>query len=662
MIRRIRNADKRQPIYSGVAGKVAKLLDMAVGLALPQVAHRMRVSRMQSEALLAYESATFSRTNPSQTSSSADGEILPDLKKLRDVSRNTVRDDAHASSAVQILEENIVGRGIRPKSVCDPAETGLSAEQCDAWNRAVDAEFERWADEEADATGQGDFYDLQSLALRSFVVDGEAIGHAVLTDDSLSCELIDPDRVQSPGMFDSIDVRSGVEIDDAGRPKRFWILKHHPDDFMFRRGADLKPVAHDVESDGYTIITHVFRRIRAGQTRGVPWLASALGYLGHLHHYLNSELIGARAASNFALFIKRSVTPDDQGIFPVQGSENPAQSGDFHEFLEPGTIEYLNDGEEPFSYTPNRPGTAFEPFVIRILRAIAASLGLAYEVVAKDFGRMNLSSARALLRECQRGYDKARKIFNRQWNDPWRRNVIRVAIASGRLTPPATFLDNERAFMRCRWVAPSYGMVDPVSDVEASVAAIAANLSTPFEEASRNGTDAVQVLRERARFAVLQRETEVEFGLPAGTLAATAPDEQVNPGAPAAKSESEDLDVDEESADDEAADAPDSSNADGDRPGKRGPGRQQPKASSSTDGNEDANRKALVDAIGVAVRSGLLTPAQEVEEHVRVAFGMPPISDAVKQAWKDSPTRRPVTIAGPEGSAPTTETDGNNDA
>jgi capsid protein len=110
-------------------------------------------------------------------------------------------------------------------------------------------------------------------------------------------------------------------------------------------------------------------------------------------------MIAARAASNFAMFIKRTATTEDPDIFPVRGTSQ-ATEREYHQELEPGIIEYLNEGEEPVEFAPNRPGTAFDPFVMRMLRSIAASTGLSYEIVARDFGRMNLSSARAMLREC----------------------------------------------------------------------------------------------------------------------------------------------------------------------------------------------------------------------------------------------------------------------
>lgn len=519
------------PLYQGVSGILAKAVDKTVGVFAPRLVHSWQVARKKSAALLAYESARISRTNPSEKSTSADSDVLPDLKKLRDLSRALVRDDAHASAAADILEDNVVGEGILAQPACTPEETGLTQDQCDEWNKACLAEFTDWADNHADATEQGTFYELQALVMRTWIGDGDAIGHAVFGGDGfVACELIDADRVESPGFFDTDTIRGGVELGPHGEAIAYHVLDQHPDDLFAGAGArTTKRIAK--AGDGYSYVQHVFRRRRPGQTRGVPWTASCLGYSRNLHHYLDSELIAARAASNYAVVIKKSVTPTDQDVFPVADNEQ-ASGQTFLQELQPGTIEYLNEGEEMQSFSPNRPGAQFDAFVTRILRAMCSAMGLSYELVAKDFGRMNLSSARAMLRECRRGFDRARKLMVRQFCRPWYENVIRIAVQSGRLVPPPAWLDNPTPFLRANWVAPAYGIVDPVTDAEGATAAVEAGISTPQIQAAAQGLDSEQVLRERAKHLAAAMRIEKEFKLPAGALTRTSKQPQGTGAAP----------------------------------------------------------------------------------------------------------------------------------
>lgn len=509
-----RRENIQRTIYNGVIGAVSRVVDAAVGIVAPTTANRMRHSRLMAASGY-YEGAKRGPHGQNDKSGSADAEALPNLQKLRDNSRALIRNDAHAAAAARVIEDNVVGEGIRPQSQCTPDSTGLDHDACEAWRRECEAIWREWA-EEADATGRGDFYDLQRLVARSMMGDGESIGHAVRADEGvLKVELIDPDRLESPNFADTDTIRGGVELGPLGQPVRYHVLKRHPADLALAgsRGS-FDSTSIPATENGYSIVQHVFRRDRPGQTRGVPWLAAALPYNNHLHHYLNSELIAARVNSSVAMFVKRT----GGGMGDAQDGTLRTSDGQFVRTITPGSIEHLAEGEEIQPFTPNRPGNQFDAFVTRILRAIWASQGLSYEVVAKDFGGMNYSSARSMLLECRRGFDGIRKLLIRSFCSPWWSNVIRAAIARGRLTAPRGFTDNPKAFLAARWVSPAYGWVDPKVEIESSRLAIETNLSTHYDEAARAGYDAEEIVLQRARFEKFIDETERTFGLQPGRL------------------------------------------------------------------------------------------------------------------------------------------------
>lgn len=534
-VRQVRDAEKRKPIYAGAGGMLARAVDAVVGTFAPRLAHEFRKARVRSNALLAFEAARVTETNPAaEPNVGPDTEILDSLPALRSKSRALIRDDAHAASILNIHEECIVGEGIRPKCAATVEETGLTEPQLEEWKKACQNEWKRWAEDdgEADATRVGTFYDLQALALRNSLQDGDSVSHALIETDSIECEMIDADRVESPRNQDTASIRGGIEIDQRGRRLAFHILPQHPGDtFIGSAVWSNTPVRHPVtDSRGFSLMQHVYKRTRAGQTRGVPLLTSALLYNKNLHHYLDSELQSARACASVAYFIKRGVSKSDAEILPVQDSERP-QGVSFVEDIGPGvTVEYLNDGEEPVQFAPQHPGQSFDPFVTRVLRAIASSSGLAYEVVARDFGRMNLSSFRGLMREMKRGFALQGRRLIRGFCQPWWANVIRMAVGTGRIAAPPGFLENPKPFLRALWVMPSFGMVDPESDAKASTLMIDANLSDPYTESEARGIDAIETLRRRAAFKRAQREIEEEFGLAEGALDATKPPGTSTPG------------------------------------------------------------------------------------------------------------------------------------
>ena len=78
-------------------------------------------------------------------------------------------------------------------------------------------------------------------------------------------------------------------------------------------------------------------------------------------------------------------------------SENEVVAGELtrHQNVAAGTMIYGNTGEKPHVLESKRPGNTFPEFVERILRGIGVTVGMPYEVVAKDFSKTNDSSARA---------------------------------------------------------------------------------------------------------------------------------------------------------------------------------------------------------------------------------------------------------------------------
>ena len=96
-------------VYKGAAGSVARVFDRLVGVVAPGMAHSMLKRRMQHSALLSYEAARVDRMMPGEATVSPDAELLHDLPVIRARSRRQVQDDAHASSAVQVYVDAVIG-------------------------------------------------------------------------------------------------------------------------------------------------------------------------------------------------------------------------------------------------------------------------------------------------------------------------------------------------------------------------------------------------------------------------------------------------------------------------------------------------------------------------------------------------------------------------
>lgn len=526
MTYRINKPDAGPALYRGVGGAVARVVDAILSPIAPRMVVGRQRARIESAAMLNYDMAQRKRTRRAQKSSSADEDLLRDLPEMRRNSRAMVRDDSAAAAMVRVLEDNVVGTGLRPQMMVDREAAQLSDAEADRWNRDAEAFFNQAA-EQLDATEKDSFWTMQRLLLRSLIVDGEFLLHRTYIDEpqrrmvGTAYETIDPDRLVDPQTVANRDVRSGVEVGERQQAIAYWITPRHPDENLAQFGDARKrsnvPERWNRIAGGQASILHGFRRDRPGQTRGIPAFAPCFGLVEAMNDMLETELQAARAASKFCAFIKQS--HDGMGL-------EQSSDGQWHERLESATIRYLGPGEDFVPYTPNRPGNNFEPFVVRVLRSICAALGLPYEMVAKDFGQMNYSSARVSLLEARRGFEAWQNLLIQDLCQPVFSATVMDGVVSGKLRAPRGFLQRPQLFLRAFWQPPAWGWVDPTKEIDASRLAIENSLSTPQAEAARQGGDAEANLEQRARFLRRAREVEQSYGLKEGDLTQTAAQKQ----------------------------------------------------------------------------------------------------------------------------------------
>src|SRR5512134_3853495 len=142
-------------------------LDRTIGLLAPATALR-RARQRAAIALLArsYEGARIGRRTDGWVvaGTSANAEIGTALTRLRDRSRDLVRNNPYAAKAVQAVVSNLVGTGIMPRARA--SNTGI--------NEAADRLWAGFA-ETCDADGLTDFSGLQALIVRAMVESSECL-------------------------------------------------------------------------------------------------------------------------------------------------------------------------------------------------------------------------------------------------------------------------------------------------------------------------------------------------------------------------------------------------------------------------------------------------------------------------------------------------------
>jgi len=492
--------------------KAGAVLDAAIGVVAPQWAMRRLQARMSVKMFSTYRGAERNRLRGDwrALNGSADADLLPDLPTLRQRSRDLNRNDAHASAITDTRVVNVVGTGLKPQSRPDADGLDATDDEIAAFARQAERAWRRWCPQ-ADSQNRMDFYELQSLVTRQILENGEVFVLPLMVNEPgrryrLALEIIEADRVCTPPGQYVGNMRDGIELGDRGQPIAYWIRKRHPGDVSLGiPGAGLQEWLRypAMNSAGRPNVLHLYHVKRPGQTRGEPYFAPVLTAFKDLADFMEAEIVAARVAACFTAFVHKS-----DAVAAYEGHSANA-AGQRLETLEPGTIEYLQDGENVTFGDPKRPSGAFEPFVLAVLRSIGASLGLPLELVLKDFSRTNYSSARAALLEARRFFRRDQAWLAQRLCQPCWAWVLEEAWLNDDLPGVDLVGDEREDWLRASWIAPGWGWVDPVKEVESSEKAIAVGLSTLADECAAQGRDWEDVLTQQQR----EQQKREELGL-----------------------------------------------------------------------------------------------------------------------------------------------------
>ena len=499
-----------------VQEKLSQGLDGIITFFSPKAGLKRRMYReviKLSDKFGAYRGADRNRLRSSWLpgGGSADEDIIPDLPELRERSRDLNRNDAHASGITNTMTTNVIGTGIRPQSRVDSEVLNISDGKADKFQKQAERAWKKWLPV-ADAGNRMDFYEVQQLVDRQILENGEAIVIPAMLKDknrpySLALQVIESDRLATPPeKRGDKSIRAGVKIGENGDPIAYYIQKNHPGDYRFSRSVDREYIEIPARNEfGRPNVIHLFPVQRSGQTRGVPFFAPVLTYFKDLADYAEAELVAARIAACFSIFITSEASMD-----LGTGYDRNVQ-GQYLESLEPGMIRHLLPGESITSFNPQRPAATFEPFVERILRAISAALGLPYELVAKDFSKTNYSSARAALLEARRYFKVRQEWLARKLCQPVWEMVLEEAYLRGDLGS-ISFYEKRPNWTNASWITPGWEWVDPLKEAKAAEVGLKNGIVTHSDLYSAQGKDWEECFEQRKREQDKIKELGLEIG------------------------------------------------------------------------------------------------------------------------------------------------------
>lgn len=516
------------------------LLDKAIAYAAPGLAMRRLAARSQLALSGGYTGARVDRAQLSRwlpTAGSANTDTIRDLPMLRARSRDQMRNAPVALGALNTTVGHVVGTGLTYTPAIDAEFLGLDDEAAEDWQDNAKRRFKQWAESpDCDAARQLDFYGIQELAFRSFLESGDAF---VLTPTMarsgkparLALQIIEADRVCNPNLAaDSATVIDGVEIyPQTGEVIAYHVARQHPGSNLSTANVwDRVPARGS--STGRRNVLAIFKPLRPGQVRGVPWISPILEPLKQLGRWSDAELNAAVVSGLMATFIK--MDPDAfHGLYDedAQGAIIDSASKWSGE-MESGKAINLLPGESIESPTPGRPNPAFDPFWTAMVRQIGMALEMPFEVLVMHF-QSSYSAARAALLMAWKAFRAKRDMLAKTLCQPVFELWLADEVAAGRINCPGFFADDiiRAAWCAAIWTGDGPGSIDPTKEVTAAKMRVELGISTKQAESIlHDGVDWEQKHEQRVKEINAEKRDGI-YVPPAGSQIADQ-DESTKPG------------------------------------------------------------------------------------------------------------------------------------
>lgn len=435
---------------------------------------------------------------------SADAEIKSSLKRLRDRSRQMVRDNPYARQAKRAVQMNVVGHGIQMQAHV----MRLRGKKRDnVLNQMIEDKWKEWCRKDScDVAGKNSLHQMQFIAAGALPESGEVFFRIVRRKFGksklpIALQIIEADMLdeeyQGATQQKNSEWRMGVEIDEWGRPLRYAFFTKHPGDSQFvgTRADAGRHILISAED-----IVHLFMPERPGQTRGVPWFAPVMDDAHQMQGYEEAAVIRARGAASLMGFIQ-----SPEGELDADDVEEEQRLTDFA----PGQFRYLNPGEKIEIPQISAPDTQYEMFIRQKTRRFAAGFGCSYETISRDHSQTNYSSSRLSLLEDREHW---RVIQDYLIENLLQRVFIEwlgAAVLSGELNLPDYELRPERYESAIHWQPRGWSWVDPLKEAQAYGLMEDRGYMTKAQICGMLGSDLEDNLKELA----FEKQLQDELGL-----------------------------------------------------------------------------------------------------------------------------------------------------
>lgn len=399
--------------------------------------------------------------------------------------RFAVGNNPLAQGAVQAWVTQAIGTGI--KSSSQHPEKPVK--------ETLNARFMAWTDE-ADDEGRTDWFGIQGALFQSMIVAGEGLALMLNTPAGLRIRVIDPEQLDashSANLAGGARIVQGVEFNADGQRTHYHIFSHAvgTETSLFRERKRIP--AEDV--------IHVYRQDWPGQCRGLSWFSPVLVRMGDLDGWRDAQLMRQRMSAMLAGFV---TTTDGSGQ-PFDGEQ---QGATLIGGLEPGTIKFLDPGQDVRFSEPAKIGVEVVDFAVTCERDIATGMGLPAHAFG-DVTKANYSSLKQAATAFRARVEQVQwRIFIPQVCVPVWRRWATLEVVSGRVSSAVALA------MPVKHNTPLWPDLEPVKAVTAQTMELDAGLTTRTALLAARGEDIEQVDAELAEEQARAKALGLVFNRP----------------------------------------------------------------------------------------------------------------------------------------------------
>lgn len=455
----------------------ASILDRAILQVSPIRGVKRIEARARANILMNYDAGGQGRRVKGMPAPATDADAAsePSRRLLRQRSRDLIRNAPFARRGMTVVSNNVVGAGILP-TITGPNKSKASVKAAEDAGAVI---LTHLASASLDAHGALNLSAMQTVVCNSLFESGEVLALRRTRENvpagglPLAIELLEIDHLDATvqsfrdgGVVN--EVIDGIEYDAQGVVVAYHIYEKHPGASRWtKRSLKSKRVpAIDV--------LHIRRIDRPGQVRGVPWLAPVMVTMKEMRDYQEAQILKQKISALLVGVIEAG----DAGV-PKDGAGLDKMS--------PGQLVHTEAGQKVVFSNP--PQVNDYDVVMRLgLCAAAMGLGITYESLAGDLGRVNFSSARIGRLEMDKNIET------------WQTQILigqfcagvgRWSLDAYRLRPKA------KRGMKMSWTAQRRAIIDPTKEIPAIIKKVEGGLSSMQREQRAMGLDPEVIARER---------------------------------------------------------------------------------------------------------------------------------------------------------------------